>query len=107
MITDPIEPRRVPSATISSAISVGSSTSVKVAGANVNRCFFYVTIGDTTDDAWVKLQAASVDNDQKGIFIMKSEDGDNFWEMPSGSIYTGEICMIADAGTLDAYVTEY
>jgi len=51
----------------------------------------------------LKLQAASVDNNAKGIFIGR----DSYWEMPADNIYTGEISAIAVSGTPSVNVTSY
>lgn len=52
--------------------------------------------------AWIKFQAASVDDDKKGVRIPR----ELFLTVLSGSdIYTGEISAIADAGNPSVYVT--
>lgn len=95
-------------ATVSSAISAGS-TSIVLAIANEDRLFFRVNIKNGNGNGvWIKLQAASVDDDKKGIFLLASEDGGELsWTMPPDNIYTGEICAIRQSNTTDVYVTEY
>lgn len=88
---------------LSSAITLNSSTSVKIQDAAADRIYFIVTTPGSPA-FWVKLQAASVDNDKDGIFVPA---GQGFWEMPVDSIYTGEISAIADDDGLDVYTTEY
>jgi len=88
------------SATISSAISVDSVTSTTLLTANEDRIYIAITAREAC--IWLKLQAASVDNDKKGILIPK-----NFtYEFPTGFFYTGEISGIADADTAMVYTTE-
>jgi len=88
-------------ATLSNAIGLNSTTSTKIADALSNRIVFILS-NPSTKNIWVKLQAASVDNDKKGIFIPRN----GYWEMPTDNIYTGEISAIADNGAPNVYVTE-
>lgn len=94
-------------ATVGSGVALNASTSVKIADANPNRIYLYITNDGATDAVWIKLQATGDDNDKKGIFLNKKGTSPNVWEMPTDNIYTGEICAIADANTPSAYVTEY
>lgn len=94
-------------ATLSSAITLNATTSVLVAAANTSRTFIRIDGNSSNQGIWIKLQAASVDNDKKGIFIQANTIGISFWEMPSDNIYTGEICAVADANGPEVYVTEY
>jgi len=98
----------VSSATVSSGITLNSSTSTVISVANAGRSFFHAD-GNFNDKAsWIKLQAASVDNVKKGIFLNEKEKGVTFWEMPATKkVYTGEISAIADSGNPVIYVTEY
>lgn len=97
-------------ATISSAIPLSSSNSRKIADANPNRIAFRANIDGImgADSIFIKLQAASIDNDKKGIWI--GRQGNVFeigWTMPSDNIYLGEISAIALSGAPDVFVTEY
>ena len=99
---------------ICTSVNLNSSTAVKLADANPNRIFFNVNINGNASDTsiFIKLQAASVDNDKCGIWIGRrlDEDGSYFkvdWEMPSDNIYTGEISAIMQSGNYTVYVTEY
>lgn len=94
-------------ATITDAIELNDSTSIKIADANPGRIFFYITNNGSSDAVWVKLQAASIDNDKKGIWVEKKEVAESFWQMPPDNIYTGEICAISDSSNPDIFVTEY
>jgi len=94
-------------ATMSGAITLNTSTSVKVADANPNRLYIMIHNNDSSQGVWIKLQAASVDNDVKGIFIDKKGAPPVMWESPTDNIYTGEISAIADNGSPVVYVTEY
>ena len=90
------------SATLSSGITV-STTSVIAKTSNTDRR--YLAISVTGNDVFVKLQAASVDDDSKGIMLANGLT----WEMPTDAIYTGEVSCIKDgvgpAATI--FVTEY
>lgn len=88
---------------ISDAIIVNSSTSTTVITANEKRIFLHISNDGDNQDSWIKLQAASVDNDKKGIFLR----GRSFWEMQVDNMYTGEICVIGDNTGSNIYVTEY
>jgi hypothetical protein len=89
-------------AVLSGAISLNALTSTTIITANGNRIFFAIT-NNGAKNIWLKLQAASVDNDKKGIYIPKQ----TYWEMPMDNIYTGEISAISISGTPDIYYTEY
>ena len=95
------------SATVKNIITLNATTSVIISSADKARIFFNVNNNDGTKGFWIKLQAASVDNIKKGIFIASKTGSKSYWEMPSNNIYTGEICAIADIDSPDAYVTEY
>jgi hypothetical protein len=90
------------STTASVAIALNATTTVKIQDSNLNRIFFALS-NNSSQDVWLKLQAASVDNDKVGIFLPKK----SYWEMPTDNIYTGEISAIADIGTPNVYVLEY
>ena len=101
-------------ATLSDAININATTSTKIADANDKRTCITICLECGTGDAciYIKLQAASIDNDKKGIILFRvlSEDGSTAtltWEMKADNIYTGEISAIAEAGTHNLYVTEY
>jgi len=88
-------------ATLSSAITVNDATSTTLLSVNEDR--IYIAITATDNNMWLKLQAASVDDDKKGIFIPK-----NFtYELFPRAIYTGEISGIGDTATAMAYTTEF
>ena len=90
------------SATLSADITV-STVSILAKSANTDRR--YLSISVETNDVFIKLQAVSVDDDEKGIAV---GDGET-WEMPTDAIYTGEVCAIKDGVGPDAiiHVTEY
>lgn len=88
---------------ISGPIAVNSSTSTTIVGVNLKRIFLHISNDGDNQDSWIKLQAASVDNDKKGIFLR----GRSFWEMQVDNMYTGEICVIGDNAGSNIYVTEY
>jgi len=89
-------------ATLSSAVALNATTSTTVAVSLSERIVFTFS-NPGNKDVWLKLQAASVDNDMKGIFIPRN----GYWEMPTDNIYTGEISAIAVSGTPSVHITEY
>lgn len=92
--------------TVSSAVNA-TGTSVTIAAANERRVYFSVNNGNGSEACWIKLQAASVDDVKKGIFLAEKGEGMTFWEMPEDNIYTGEISVIRENSNVDVYVTEY
>lgn len=90
-----------------SIISINDATSTTLSAANPRRVFFYVSNNSASAEAWIKLQAASVDNDKKGIFLGKKADPPRDWTMMQDTPYTGEISGISESGTHDVYLTEY
>ena len=94
-------------AIVSVGVTLNTATSVIIAAANPNRVFFHVNSDFPDKACWIKLQAATVDNVKKGIFLNEKEKGITQWEMPSDNIYTGEISAIAEDGNPIAYVTEF
>lgn len=96
-----------PTASVNSGITLNTNTSIKIADANPDRIYFYVTNDGSTDAIWIKLQPAVTDNDKKGIYLNKKGTSPNTWEMPIDNPYTGEISAIAADNNPNAYVTEY
>ena len=94
-------------ATIISGVTLNATTSTVIAVANPDRMYFYVDNNFSDKACFIKLQAASIDNDKKGIFLNEKEKGDTRWEMSPDNIYTGEISAIADSGSPTVFVTEY
>lgn len=98
---------------LSDAITLNATTSTKIADANPDRTFFHVSMrpGLTIRNVFIKLQAASVDDDKKGIILYRdfSSNANAFiprWEMPPDNIDPGEISAIMDSGTEDVFVTD-
>lgn len=89
-------------ADVSSTIALNPTTSTTIISTNTARIYFIFN-NPSNKDVWLKLQAASVDNDKKGIPVAKGD----FWEMPPDNIYDGEISAIADVDAPDVYYTEY
>ena len=96
------------------SFQLNQQTSVKISSATDKREYFYVCLsgGRNTVKVFIKLQAASVDNDKKGIWIGRELDEDGsfvqpYWQMPESIHYPGEICAIAESGSPTIYVTEY
>ena len=89
-------------------------TSTTLITANPNRIVLDISMDAGVSDinVYIKLQAASVDNVKAGIILSRRTIGnDKFdifrWAMQPDNIYTGEISIISDIGTVDIHVTEY
>ena len=92
----------IDTATLSSGVTLNAATSVKIADSFVKRRNFTVS-NNSSQDVWIKFQAATVDNDKKGIFLFKR----TVYEMPQDKMYSGEISAIADNGNPIITVVEY
>ena len=90
-------------ASMSDAILVSPIVSTLIAPSDETRIFFCVNNNDAIRGMWLKLQASAIDDDAKGIWIPKG----SAWMMPSDTIYTGEICALADTVTIQVYYTQY
>ena len=89
-------------ATLPADIALNSSTSTKIADAVDDRIVFEVyNLGE--EEIRIKLQAASVDDDFKGIPVACGHS----WSMSTDNIYTGEISAQSESGTPSVAVTEY
>ena len=86
---------------VNSGTAINSSTSTTIAVANANRTA--ITISNIGPNAvWIKEQAASVDNDKKGVKLLKNGTA---WNLPD-TFHTGEYSAIADVGSATIFVTE-
>lgn len=85
-----------------SVVSLNASTATTIANANDVRLYLKIS-NRSFEMIWIKLQAASVDNDTEGIPLpAKSTE-----EIPMDNVYTGEVSAIAESGTPDVQVVEY
>ena len=93
-------------ATLTSAIALNATTSTTILAADTglvsSKRKIFIS-NPTNKDVWVKLQAASADNDKKGIWLPKN----SVLPLPGGEIYTGEISAISVSGTPSVYLTTY
>lgn len=89
------------------SVALNSSTSTKISdecpSATLCRVYFLVS-NPSEEDVWIKFQAASVDNDKKGIFIGRRST--EIILLPD-NIYIGEISAIAAEGNPTIYITEF
>jgi hypothetical protein len=85
-----------------SRVALNASTSTILKTASTDFVGFFVS-NSTTENIWLKFQAAATDNDKKGIYLKSKA----FYEMPTGQRYTGEISAIADSGTPTVDVIYY
>ena len=102
--------RNLADTTSQTAVTISSTTATKISDAltdgleSQERSYFRVDNSSNVGDIIIKLQAASIDNLSIGIVVIKMG---GFWEMPQGSIYVGEISVIASNGSPIVLVTEY
>lgn len=89
-------------AVLSDPIQLNASTSTMIADSNMGRIFFRID-NSSNNAIWIKLQAASVDDIKKGIFI----GARSWWQMPVDNMYSGEISAIADLNNPQIHTTEY
>lgn len=82
------------------SVTDSSSITVKSSGANF---LYFALSNDGSTKIYLKMQAASVDDDKKGIVVYPGE----LYEMPEKTRYTGEISAISDLGTNSVSVTVY
>lgn len=87
---------------LSESITLNSSTSTTIQAINTTRMHIII-FNSSNSPVWIKLQAASVDNDKKGFQLLAKGS----WSMPVDNIYTGEISAIAANNNADIYVTRY
>jgi hypothetical protein len=82
--------------------ALNSATSTDIKTASTDFVAFFVS-NESDNDIWIKFQAASVDNDKKGIFLERG----GYYEMPTGQRYTGVISAISAEGTPTISVVYY
>ncbi len=82
---------------------LSDTTSIVISPINSERIFFRVDNESVGRIIYVKLQAASIDNDKKGVRIKETRP----FEMLGDNIYTGEISAIADMDGPIIFVTEF
>jgi len=88
-------------ATITAGIVMNNSTSVTIQSATSDRMGLTI-FNEGAGSVWIKFQAATVDNDKKGILIRRN----SIYEMPTDNMYTGEVSGIADAANGTVFPTE-
>lgn len=93
--------RPVATADVPAGVAINAAASTTVLSARGDRR--YVALSVTGDTVWVKLQAASTDNDKKGIRIPAGTTYEFFPEL----VYTGEISAISDSTSATIYATEF
>jgi len=101
-----IDPPNADSALLPAAIALNITTSTLISAADSDRIYFHVCNSDSQKACWIKLQAADVDNDMKGIFLATQGNTDSHFSMDS-SIYRGEISAIAETGTPTVNITSF
>jgi len=89
-------------ATVVAGVELNNHTTIKIADANPNRKGLVIS-NSSNHGFYVKFQAATVDNDLKGIFIPPTSN----YELTSTFIYTGEISGISHESSPTAYVQEW
>jgi len=90
------------SAVLGGGISAGTGTSVALVTLTKEDSILILT-NDSNQDAWIKMQAASVDNDQKGFILYKGTTTE--LNLDASTRYVGEISIIAANGNTKVHTT--
>jgi exosome complex RNA-binding protein Rrp4 len=88
-------------------VITNATTAVTLFPANPNRVYMVVMNMDSSKRVWVKLQAAAIDNMKNGIIITGTNFAGKPFTLQAPNIYTGEVSVIADAGTPSVYAVEF
>lgn len=91
-------------AVLSSGIALNATTSTTILAAGDDREIRIILTNDGSKDAFIKLQAASVDNDKKGFILYKNTTTDLSDALTN---FTGEISGITDTGSTTIFVTSF
>jgi len=94
-------------AVLSSGIAINATTSTLILAAQaagVADRILVIVYNEGPRDAWIKFQAASVDNFKKGFIIPKNT---SLTILENDDIYTGEISAITSTGTATLYLTTF
>jgi len=89
-----------------SGVLLNSNTATKIVDAIAlpDQLFTNLTISNpSSQDVWIKFQAATVDNDKKGKILFKRST----YERPPLDVYHGEISAIAVNGSPTIFVSQY
>jgi len=90
-------------ATMPDVISVDAVTSTTLL-TTTEQTIAVVLTNDGNQDAFIKFQAASTDNDQRSFILYK---GTASTVMSQPNVYVGEISAIARNGTTEIYVMSF
>lgn len=101
--------------TASTVTMTATTTAATVFAANPDRIGFSIALtGGITDvDVYVRYYPAATDNLEQGASVLSRRTSSNdaiyhpTFQMTPGSIYTGEISVIAMSGSVDVVATEY
>ena len=85
------------------SVLLNAATSTTLVVKNTERIYLLIQ-NLSNQPAWLKLQAADIDDLLIGIYIPKSF---GIWRMPTDNIYTGEISAIAVNDGPTIHITEY
>lgn len=90
------------SAVLGSGIPATASTSVTLLTLTKDDSILILT-NDSNQDAWIKMQAASVDNDKKGFLLYKGTTTE--LNLDASTRFVGEISIIAANGNTTVHTT--
>lgn len=74
-------------------VSINSTTATTLVEEDEDRTYLEIS-NPSNQDVWIKLQAASVDDNKTGIHLPAGER----WRMGDNDKYTGEVSAIMDVG---------
>ena len=90
------------SAVLGSGVEAGTGTSIALVTLTKDDSLLILT-NDSNQDAWIKMQAESVDNDQKGFILEKGTTTE--LNLEATTRYVGEISIIAANGNTKVHTT--
>lgn len=102
------------SAATVTTVEINDTTATTLVVARPLRTFLAISLdsGTTNEEVFIRLYAASTDNNKAGIILTRSLSGNDTLYEPhfimDGIVqYTGEISAISASGTFDIHITEF
>ena len=90
------------SAVLGSGVQAGTGTSIALVTLTKDDSLLILT-NNSNQDAWIKMQAAAVDNVKKGFLLYKGTTTE--LNLDASTRFVGEISIIADNGNTEVHTT--
>ena len=90
------------SAVLGSGVEAGTGTSIALVTLTKDDSLLILT-NDSNQDAWIKMQAAVVDNEKKGFILYKGTTTE--LNLDASTRFVGEISIIAANGNTKVHTT--